>query len=541
MTRPQMLLAMLGLLLLCGGALVFESVFLRLDAPSPPAEMQADEDDASPAGHSASLTSSAASSEEDAAAKPRSAAEETEAPGRSIAATTLHGNVVDASGRAVKRGSFVLCNDQGVVRIAHLEPGGAEYEIVKVTPGSWTAAVIADGYATRSSTIELDGVSARVRHDVVLKQGSLDVRLETPQGRRLRDVIRENLPSKTIEVRVIATKDLPGAALPSLTPGDGSLLVGQYRRRFSHPDRGIDGTMRLAGLPPVYVSAVFQQAVLATAHVPHPTREVVLIVPLARVRAELASLRALFVDADTARPVRGAAAVLTDAERLARSTVGGFSGRDGSLVLADQPPGRWTLEVVTRGYERFRRTVQLSRGHALDLGPVRLSRSVSVAGRTVDAAGKPVRASVACYPTSRPELRAVEPRFYRTRYDGSFRILDIGRGFYVLIAQASGYAPAKRYVETRNGKVDGLDVVLERGVPVTIDHRIQESNRYRFEVTDLDGWILSSHEVRSFAWPWRVRLAAGSYTLRVLDRGRLHKTLPIVVGAKPVKWSLKVE
>ena len=310
MARPLVFLAMLGVLLLIGGFLVSRGH----DQPTPLAGMAVGEDLAAPAV-SPGVLSSAASLTEKAAGEPSAATDEPNAPGRSIVGITLHGRIADGSGRAVEQGSLVLFNGQGDVRVARLEPGRAEYEIAGVTPGRWTASVMADGYADHNADIELLGSSGRVRHDVVLEQGALDVRLETPQGQSLLDAIRESLPGRTIEILVIATRGHPGARVPSLSPGDGSLFAGRYQRnRFPDPDRPIDGTIRLVGLPPVHVSAVFQRSVLATVHVPCATREVVLVVPLARVRAELGSLRARFVDADTAHPVRGAAAVLIDAE-----------------------------------------------------------------------------------------------------------------------------------------------------------------------------------------------------------------------------------
>lgn len=535
MTRPRILLLMCGPILLAGGFLAFWT----RDAPIP-AEMHADDVRGTRTGLDTPLSGPGPATP---GAAPSPEGRGAASLHRSVADATLHGRIVDASGRAVERGSLILRNERGSVHVIRLEPRRPEYEIANVRPGRWTASVLADGYAPQTSQIEIDGRSARVRHDVLLAQGVLDVRLAA-EGGPLRARIAQRFPGRTIEVEVIATRGPPGKRAPAGTETDGSRplgeRVGRYRRRVSRSDRPIDGTMRLFGLPPVHISALFRGRVLATVRVPRPTHEVALVVPLAGIRAELASLRACFLDAETARPIRGAAAVLLDAEGLARQAMGDFTDRDGSLVLADQPPGRWTLQVVAAGYERFRRTVALRPGQTLDLGALILSRAVAVTGRVVDTAGRPVLASVACHPTPRPGLGRPAPRTYRTRQDGSFRIPDVGRSGCVLIAHAPGFAPAKTCAETSKGNVPGLHIVLERGVAVTIDHRIQQSNRYRFEVLDETGWLLSAHEVRSFAWPWRLRLLPGRHVLRVHDRGRLLQTLPLTMGAEPLRRTLEL-
>ncbi|MEM7202312.1 MAG: carboxypeptidase-like regulatory domain-containing protein [Planctomycetota bacterium] len=543
MPRPLLLIALLAAVLLLGGLVLFATPLAstrgapELTTGGDPAAA-ATAPTAHPHGDATSATAAPTDSVagEDGATRAASAAPPS-AHRRALAGITLSGTITDAAGNPVRRGKLVLLDDQGRVHVARLR-GRADYTLPDVAPGQWLASVLAPGYVDHESELELSSAIDSARHDVVLPAGRFDVRLETARGEPLTDVIAKELPGRRIDLGIVPTWDRATAV--SEAASTAGVCYDQRGAPGVASERSIVATVELDGLPPVYVNAVLRGRVLASVHVPRATEQVVLVLPFERVRRELASLRVRFVDGDTGQPLHGAALVLVDREPEARRGPSELTDRDGRIDLVDQLTGQWSMELATRGYESYRQPIQLVPGQLLDLGTVHVARRAAVAGRVLDADGEPARAKLVCRPTGRP-LEPSEAATVRTRRNGSYRFDDLGRGPHVIEATASGHAPARRHVDTSQGGVDGADLLLRRGVQVTVDHRIEESGRFRLELVDTAGWVVHAEAVRSFSWPWRVRVTAGSYVLRVLDRGALRDSIPVQVGSEPVLHQIAVE
>jgi hypothetical protein len=151
------------------------------------------------------------------------------------------------------------------------------------------------------------------------------------------------------------------------------------------------------------------------------------------------------VDAETGAPLGGA----TVAARAATS--GGerpgppattLSARDGSFQL-EVDPGAVTVGARADGYAAGRAAVAVGENGASDVR-VALSRGLEIAGRVLDAAGKPVRAA---FVSAEPEGEQAEgpgPNmgFAQSGADGTFTISGLAAGRFTLGTsdEAGGFA-----------------------------------------------------------------------------------------------------
>ena len=143
---------------------------------------------------------------------------------------------------------------------------------------------------------------------------------------------------------------------------------------------------------------------------------------------------------------------------------------DGRFELDGLSAGRYTVVVNARGYALGIETgVTLPADGAAEIA-ISLASGVSVKGRLVDAAERPLHGRARMQELARQELptAATEVLSGAAGDDGRFRIDHVPPGAWTLAATAPGFAGQRVELEVggRDPLVDAGDVVLERGLAI---------------------------------------------------------------------------
>ncbi len=214
------------------------------------------------------------------------------------------------------------------------------------------------------------------------------------------------------------------------------------------------------------------------------------------------------------------------------------TGPDGSFAFAGLGAGALRLAVRATGYApRDEERLRLGPGQALELPAIVLRPGMVLAGRVVDADGRPVAAADLVRPAEGPALLAGGGSVLaRTAADGSFRIETLAPGPWTIhvrtpehpVLAASGDAPAPGQV------VAGLELRLERGERLA--GRVVGDGPEPLE----DLVVLAVLERRDPAWDSERRAdvgADGAFELRGLLPDRTYELVAALRGA--TTWSLE--
>ena len=434
------------------------------------------------------------------------------------------------------------------------------YELRALDFGTYWVTASADGYRSIGETIELRPDRPSIQKDFTLqKSEALRVRLTTPDGRNLLDVLRETgAPRGACLLIPIATREFPGERFDEVT---GSLNdrfgVGRFRNRDARDaEDSLDcmGTLLLDCDLPVCVSLVHYQRVLQTKRVSGSQDEVTFVVAPADLIHELATIRVQVLDAATGLPIPRARVSLAGGTY---SDPGVATDPTGIATIARREPGEFDLRIAANGYEVFRKSIDARPGELTDLGTVALEQEVTVEGRVLDLEDHPRSASF-----SLGVLDPVDHAIHwcrqeecRSSGDGSLEIRGLGRKEYVVrtsnhdalderewkgVAWVSGIV----LIDTRAGPISGLEIrlrpasrlVLHAGAAVVVAG--VAGDEMRFRVVDESGRELVAGLFHG-SEPRPLALPAGNYVVSLLDaRGAVRSDRPVTLGSESVEVDL---
>lgn len=340
----------------------------------------------------------------------------------------------------------------------------------------------------------------------------------------------------------VLTETAPGANLPDFMPG-GGLGLGTMRPPVAdEARRGVVGVLSTHRAPPYHVSLVLQRHVVATRFVHEPVEEVVFEITGTSLE-DPAELRGLIryrpVDAATGEVLRPEFQLLAIALSSWAFGEGEGAGHGGWIEHDDIPPGKVQLTAVVPGYERMRLQVDVGPGEWVDLGDVPLAPRVPITGVVVDAANRPVLASVRYEVLDWSPPRRVQEVFSHTvaQTDGEGRFeLDAGPHRFRVWARArTGRGrSANVVVDARGGRVDGLVIPCVAPGKVLLQDPHRKWVGQRLRILDPDGHPVHAETVPG-TMPWTVDLFPGSLTLEILDAdGGVDERIPLEVPAPPL-------
>lgn len=468
---------------------------------------------------------------EPSAAEPAAVASQAPAPPEPIA-IRLHGVVRPAEGRATLEEAQAVRVVDGAARAVRVDVGAlGEYSVPGLAPGRYwvEAGSTRDGHA--SATVELDGTQREQR---------LDLQLVLPPEILVRVVDPSGAPIGGYDLLAVATREAPGDWLDEIQGSyNNPFGVGHFWQSGfggSELPEGFLGRIKLDVAPPVFVSLVNYQRVVATERVEQGETEVEFVLPKDSTLLQPARLRFRPVDARTGVALPSPRAEIAGAGmRLVPAKAGAFD-------VPGLAPGLYELRVRANGYERLERPLRLEAGSDTDLGDLPLELELWISGTLVGPDGAGLSAQLTC---TRVDPQTGEPRrtaaiyTHQSASDGSFRIGGLSRDVYALRVLGAGGSSAATttVVDTTHGPVDGLRVELVAGVPLVLTASDQRWREVRFRVLDAQEKLAHSSRLWSAA-PQSVLLPPGDYTLEVTCGADLPRKIPVSLAREPVSLAV---
>lgn len=456
----------------------------------------------------------------------------------------VFGRVTDTDGKGIEDVALTFMDVDAEHRYVSTRAGGA-YALLGLLPGKWLLHIRAEGCANEVRELELPADVAEHRLDIALTASlRIRVKLLTPDGRPVNEILTNGTLYGDVRARVVATKEHPGQRLPLtesryLNRGNvGTYLARKNLWRMNDAlPKVFDGELFVDTPPPFCVSAVLRCEVIETKEVTEPIEEITFVLTPEQVRSRLASLRVRCVDAETGKPV-------ATKIRISHAQGGGHSAtvskEDGTRVCKDVMPGLMGVEITARGYAEYRRLLDLDPGRETDLGTLRLSKELRVGGVVVDGSGTPVGGGYAVIydiEQHRDPSRDLDARSsYGISAEGRFVIRSLGPARYLVVVR-KGDLRAERVVDTTSGSVTDLRFTMVATTPVIFVPGAGNHGRQLAAVMDDKGTKVSAWRMRG-RLPLRKTLLPGSYTLEVYDGKDRLFSRPFTVGATLVRVSL---
>jgi len=403
-------------------------------------------------------------------------------------------------------------------RSAELHASGS-YAVADLDPGTWRVICEVPGYRRMQFEHTLTEAPFQVL-DIPLQAAIvLPVFLRTRDDQRLQTELAKL--GLWQGLAVVATREPLAADLEPTEQSTVRLVgVGNHRQdgdlnRRQDPTAG-DGVLELDEAPPVHAALLLRHMVLAQQRIDPGQAELRLVVDLEEVTARLAKVRLRLLGPDG--PLANAVVWLSTAQG------GGSVGRSdeqGFVRIENVLPGITSVDISAKACESIHTHWTLVPSVERDLGDFVLNPFMELRGRVVDAAGKPVRASV--YWTALDLWQPPHPSSGRRSMSAD------GEGNFSLPAGRRRYSVCARTDDRQIGYaiVDGARAGSERFV-VTVQqgHTLglrNVSQQVRVGViTDPAGNLLEVLRLE-LRWPEATAtLPDGDYRLRVYDgHGRL--------------------
>jgi hypothetical protein len=462
------------------------------------------------------------------------------------------GPTVELTGRVTARderaapldGAAVAITDAAGIRRSATVGGGA-YSIAGLAPGEFVLACAPRGFRAVERRFVLREGEPVHREDLALERAwTIAVKLQTPQGEDLLDRLNAEKLGRHVALSVLATTTTPGEKLQPSFRGDNSTTPISRWRGWLQDGATRDERLEILVDPPVHVSVVLRDVVLASRRVETPVEELTFTIDLEQIRSRLSGLVMRLADALTGRAVVDAAVMISTADT---SSMAGRPAADGVVRAEKLAPGLYSIRILTKDHAQEERAVALEPGRVTDLGTIQLGAGTEVAGRIVDADGRPQAVDgalelldedgVHVAPVSRTSLGL------EVDDDGRFSIAHVAPGRYALRVpsgmpreSASGggdWTAAPVQVDTRKGPVGDLRIVVHRPVPLVLRPLSSDGSRIGYDVLSAEG-ISCARGILGGLVPRRLALAPGAYLLRLKRDGRVLRDLPFDLRTDPL-------
>ncbi|HTF89055.1 MAG TPA: sigma-70 family RNA polymerase sigma factor [Planctomycetota bacterium] len=394
--------------------------------------------------------------------------------------------------------------------------GKGEYSFPLVVSGRYWIYLGSQGEGEARCVIDVDAAGGDRR---------LDLQMENPKEILVEVVDGAGQPHLTTVTFAVATSQPPGEWIDEVagneTYGFGAWThAGQQGARYPAP---VIGCLRLTKPPPMFVSLMNNQRVVATQHVEAgQTRVRFLIDPQAK-SLQKGSLRMRLVDARTRQSLSKIELQLIQGAGVHI----GSTGADGTY--SGRPmPGWMNVKSMNQDFENVDLMVHLEPGRETDLGDIALDSPVTISGRVADNAGNGLSRDV--FPEvieatpSIPSLRHVIRSGTRSKADGSFQISNLSRRRYGIRVKdpespfrERPFGIACVVVDATGGSVEDVRVELVPGTPLLI----RSDERWplvRFDIVNALGAPILSSRLQG-PEPRKILLAPGSYTIGVWAGG----------------------
>lgn len=425
----------------------------------------------------------------------------------------LHGRLVAPTPFADVEQVRLNCHQNATWRPAELHADGS-YAVADLTPGLWRIRCEAPGF--RRIDLEHTVTTAPIqRLDIPLQAATvLPVFVRTTDDRRLQPELAKLGIWQGLTV--VATREpLVGDLEPTENSSVFSIGIGNHRQdsdlnRREDPEAG-DGVLELDEPPPVHAALLLRHLVLARQRIEPGQTELRFQVDPTAVVGRLAKVRVRLLGPNG--PLEKATVRLSTAQGGGRA---GTTDAQGFAVVTNVLPGLTAVDIHAKDCEQLTTHWTIPPDGELDRGEIVLTGAVQVAGKVVDQAGKPVRASVQW--TALDLWQAPHPRIDRrsTTADGDGHFtLPTGQRRYTVRAQTDDQRVGFAIVDAASAGPERFVVTVQ---PTQALHLRTASQQVRVGVVaDRDGNLLDVRRLE-LRWPAAsMSLPDGEYRLTVYD------------------------
>ncbi len=475
-----------------------------------------------------------------------------EAPARASAASVsahvpirLFGTVETRADPTSSMSAWILITDREGV---HYELGTDEggYGVDGLSPGEYVLEAQAPGMRPVRRKLTLRASEPEHREDFRLEAAWVVlVRIRTPDGEDLAERLARDQFLPTTRIAVLATTESPGERLPTSLALDSDFPTLGRLDVFADSAAKTKNRLEIAGDPPVFVSAILRDVVLASTRVDTRIETLDLVVDPERVRNSLAGVTLVVVMDETSAPAVDAFVSLSTADS---NESGVHPDPQGRVTFQGRAPGVYAVDVFGQGYGFLPLQATLEPGRIKDLGTIRLKRGVEIRGRCVDESGAEQRVVPGLLPMAEIAEDANAPtRLYSGSADpkrGGFVIRGLPGGRYLVWsepADAPSVGPDGKsldtrwllvpsVVDTRNGPVADLVLVVHRPVPLVLRPTSDAVEGIEYDVRTADGFPMKSGRFDG-AVSLRLELPPAEYRLRLLRSKKLLREIPFTLGS----------
>ncbi len=396
----------------------------------------------------------------------------------------------------------------------------------------WLFAQATSGGKART-TVDLNAASAERRLDIQLMP-ELDILVSV--------VDAAGNPIPKLPLIAVATLEAPGEWLDEISGssnnrfGFGEWKAEAHTDEFDVPE--VIGRIRLVMPPPLFVSLLRQQRVVATQRVAAEQRSVRFVLDPANSLLGKSALRFRLIDAESRTPLPEIQFQVVSSSPIYFAK----SGLDGTFS-GPAWPGWTSLRIFSAEYGSPELSRRVEAGAETDFGDIPLSRACSISGRVVDGGGtgKPgivFYADTASLSRSAPGSPSTA---VSVATDGSFRIDGLSRNRYRL-----RFVPEETYafgasvvvVDLQAGSVENVMIKVERGTPLVVCASDERWPLVHFDVVDAQGVTMFTSRLFG-PEPQKLPLAPGQYEMEVRVGGVVESPRrKITIANDPVELSL---
>lgn len=471
----------------------------------------------------------------------------------------LHG-VVTAHGGAALQGASVGVQLPTGGRVATTTDDLGRYTLGPLEPGAWSVTAGMRNHHSVSADVGPPQDDTLARQDFELTaQQVVRVRLVTSEGDpALPTLYAAKLDAYRLQLVPVATRDDPGATFTEVT---GSLNnpfgIGWFRESGLMGEPAVTpdeyGTVTLREDGPAWLSLVAAHQVLAKQPLAPDTDEVVFVVDSSDVAALYSTVRGRALDAASGGAV-AARAFLNDDPFVHGQAGAAADPSSGDFTVERALPGQRWLIVKCDGYAEVKRKITVPRGSTFEAGEISMHRPVALSGKVHDTEGKPFEAIIewgVLDVVSGTVAWAQQVRA-QSQADGTFTVSGLEPAVYVVRSpglDVRGPRPSDPRVvsrpvrvDARTGSVDGIVVVLEPTIVVTLvaPKRVQPAGGSWVHAAVLDSVGLPIAR----GWPGRyaeetpMHVPEGDWTLVLTRDGVELERRALVVADSPLRIEL---
>jgi hypothetical protein len=439
--------------------------------------------------------------------------------GAELIRTVAYGKVTGSRGDPIAKARITVHTLTGETRTTTSQADGS-FALAGLNAGPADLDVVADHHVTKHQDLTITDGPFQPLDVSLASSWRLQVAVVTPSGEPIETWLRQRVKPRfsTEDFHVVATREPPGAMLA--VRGNPAILA-ESRRSESDEGTALD----LDATPPLHVSAVLGERVLATQPVKGPLDSITLVGPA---EIETARVKMRIVDGATGEPLDPDAVVMmTNSFQLTRGTKLVERESDGTLVVPNVLFGRRSLMITLAGYAGFQGEVDVEQP-ALDLGVIALSRPRTIQVRLLDG-GRAVSAALRVrdldLEARSPPLRSRSS----TQQSGDGYRVSCGAGRQLVVIKDPSYALQGVIADTTQSDAK-IEIPLERGTPVTIRHR--EENGVALDLLDDQGIVLATETLHA-GESAHLRLLPGTHRVVVRAPGKDARSESIVVATTP--------